>query len=180
MVQLSYPNKGLSINRVTPQELLLLRNISIETFRQTFEQQNTEENMQFYLNNNLNAEQLLSEINTPGTEFYFAYAEEELAAYLKLNFPDKQHDSEPKELLEIERIYVLKGFQGLSIGKLLLDFTKQLAVNSHLKGIWLGVWEHNLKAISFYKKNGFVKTGSHVFKLGDDEQTDEIMELKLM
>lgn len=180
MVQPSHPDKAINITRVTPQDVQLLRNISIATFKQTFERQNTEENMQLYLNNNLSDLQLLSEINTPDTEFYFAYVEEEPAAYLKLNFPGKEHVSEYKEMLEIERIYVLQGFQGLSIGRLLLDFTKQLVINFRLKGIWLGVWEHNVKAISFYQKNGFIKTGSHVFKLGDDEQTDEIMELKLI
>lgn len=39
--------------------------------------------------------------------------------------------------------------------------------------------EENLRAISFYKKNGFMEFDKHIFKLGDDEQTDIMMKLKL-
>jgi ribosomal protein S18 acetylase RimI-like enzyme len=41
--------------------------------------------------------------------------------------------------------------------------------------IWLGVWEKNPKAISFYKKFGFVEVGDHVFPLGNDPQRDIVM-----
>ena len=41
--------------------------------------------------------------------------------------------------------------------------------------IWLGVWEKNKKARSFYQKHGFRKIGSHPFSVGDEVQTDDIM-----
>ena len=41
--------------------------------------------------------------------------------------------------------------------------------------LWLGVWEHNLRAIAFYRRWGFETVGSHTFLLGSDEQTDLIM-----
>ncbi len=43
------------------------------------------------------------------------------------------------------------------------------------KSIWLGVWEENPKAIRFYEKNGFVPFSRHIFKMGDEEQTDIMM-----
>ncbi|RYY96378.1 MAG: GNAT family N-acetyltransferase, partial [Chitinophagaceae bacterium] len=45
--------------------------------------------------------------------------------------------------------------------------------------LWLGVWEENGRAIGFYRKNGFAAFGSHVFRLGTDEQTDILMKLPL-
>ncbi|MEG2102651.1 MAG: GNAT family N-acetyltransferase, partial [Flavobacterium sp.] len=48
-----------------------------------------------------------------------------------------------------------------------------------LKYIWLGVWEENIRALSFYKKNGFVEFDKHIFVLGDEEQTDLLMKLTL-
>src|SRR3712207_7947820 len=45
--------------------------------------------------------------------------------------------------------------------------------------IWLGVWEENSRAINFYKKNGFIEFDEHIFKLGEDEQTDIMMKLNL-
>ena len=56
-----------------------------------------------------------------------------------------------------------------------LKIAKQLAV----KSVWLGVWEENHRAIQFYSKNGFVEFDKHIFKLGDDEQTDIMMKLQL-
>ena len=35
--------------------------------------------------------------------------------------------------------------------------------------------EHNEPAIRFYEKNGFVKYSNHIFKLGDDDQTDLLL-----
>jgi RimJ/RimL family protein N-acetyltransferase len=43
----------------------------------------------------------------------------------------------------------------------------------------LGVWEHNPRAQAFYAKWGFRKVGEERFDLGDDIQTDWVMELAL-
>jgi len=45
--------------------------------------------------------------------------------------------------------------------------------------VWLGVWDQNPRAISFYKKNGFIEFDKHVFRLGNDEQTDLMMRLEI-
>lgn len=41
---------------------------------------------------------------------------------------------------------------------------------------WLGVWERNDRAIRFYARHGYERCGEHVFQLGDDAQTDYIMQ----
>jgi ribosomal protein S18 acetylase RimI-like enzyme len=44
------------------------------------------------------------------------------------------------------------------------------------KTLWLGVWEHNPRAQAFYRKWNFVEIGTHVFHLGNDPQTDLLMQ----
>jgi ribosomal protein S18 acetylase RimI-like enzyme len=44
---------------------------------------------------------------------------------------------------------------------------------------WLGVWERNPRAISFYRKFGFAEVGEHVFSLGNDPQRDIVMARKI-
>lgn len=61
----------------------------------------------------------------------------------------------------------------------MFDKALSIAKQTHFKFIWLGVWEHNQKAINFYKKNGFVEFDKHIFKLGNDLQTDIMMRLEL-
>ena len=99
-----------------------------------------------------------------------------MVGYLKLNLLDAQTEKMSDDYLEIERIYVLKKFHGKGYGKALIDFSKEKAIQKKKKKIWLGVWEKNPNAIGFYQKMGFEKTGTHIFKVGDDEQLDYVME----
>ena len=39
--------------------------------------------------------------------------------------------------------------------------------------VWLGVWEHNPRAIRFYEKHGFTTAGEQPF--GKDPQRDLVM-----
>ena len=41
--------------------------------------------------------------------------------------------------------------------------------------IWLGVWEKNLHAISFYEKHGFIVVGSQEFFIGAEVHNDIVM-----
>jgi len=61
------------------------------------------------------------------------------------------------------------------VGQLLMEKAYQVAQLKKAEYVWLGVWEHNTKAIQFYKRNGFSEFGSHMFKLGNDDQRDILM-----
>lgn len=64
---------------------------------------------------------------------------------------------------KLDRIYLLKEFQGMKLGFKLLQFNIELAKNNHQSGIWLFTWVGNKKAIEFYLKAGFKIIGSHDF-----------------
>ncbi|HAN77391.1 MAG TPA: GNAT family N-acetyltransferase, partial [Bacteroidales bacterium] len=81
--------------------------------------------------------------------------------------------------IEIERIYILKEFHGKQIGQLLYDKAIEIGQQQNADFVWLGVWEKNLRAIAFYKKNGFEEFDKHFFRLGNDLQTDILMKLSL-
>ncbi|MNF16430.1 Protease synthase and sporulation negative regulatory protein PAI 1 [compost metagenome] len=51
----------------------------------------------------------------------------------------------------------------------------EVAVQEQVLYIWLGVWEENKRALRFYEKNGFTVFDKHIFRLGNDEQTDLMM-----
>lgn len=159
------------IRQVKPTELVELQLISQRTFSETFAKDNTPEDMECYLEEKLSIDELSREYADPCSTFYFAVYGDEIIGYLKVN--------QTLDELEIERIYVLQEFHGLGIGQLILDKAIELAKNANCQSIWLGVWEHNPRAIRFYEKNGFIPYGSHVFKLGNDEQRDVLMRLQL-
>ncbi len=58
---------------------------------------------------------------------------------------------------------------------MLMQATLEAAVAAGARTLWLGVWEHNPRAIAFYRKFAFVEAGTHDFLLGRDRQTDLIM-----
>lgn len=161
------------------QDLEALREISIETFSDTFAADNTEEDLVTYLERAYSKEQLLSELKNPDSFFYFIYLDGNLAGYLKLNTDLAQTEEMGAEALEVERVYVRTAFKRRGLGKQLIDFAIETARESNKRAIWLGVWEHNDKALAFYKSLGFEQTGTHSFFMGDDEQTDFVMTKRL-
>ena len=163
------------IEKVNEDAVEELQSISRQTFYETYCTMNTKENMDKYLNENLSISTLKKELKNPNSEFYIIKDLDKNIGYLKLNMGPAQTDIKDASALEIERIYVIKEYQGKKAGQQLYEKTIQVAKEKMLKYIWLGVWQENSKAIQFYIKNGFEIFDQHVFKLGDEEQTDFLM-----
>lgn len=169
----------IQIKKISIAALDQLQTLARQTFTESFAALNTEANMKVYLDNNLSREKLEEELANEHSEFYFAWYDDQVIGYLKLNHAPAQTDLHDEKSLEIERIYVLKAFQGQKIGQLLYEKALEIARQMHAEYVWLGVWEHNTGAIRFYQRNGFEVFHSHVFMLGDDVQTDLLMKLNL-
>jgi len=169
----------ITIKRASPNDVSLLQKIGRQTFSETFSADNTEENMRKYLEEGFSEEKLREELKDENSELYFAMLQDKVIGYLKLNSGDSQTELKDDRALEIERIYVLKEFQGKKVGQMLYEKAVSVARQRNAGYLWLGVWEKNPKAIHFYKKNGFVEFDKHIFKLGEDEQTDIMMKLQL-
>lgn len=172
--------KFIEIIKVTTNDIDQLQKIGRQTFYETFSAFNSEENMNKYLEEGFSAEKLSSELNDKNAEFYFATYEEKVIGYLKLNFGASQTELKDDKALEIERIYVINQFHGKKAGQTLYNKAIEIARQKKVDYVWLGVWEENSRAMKFYKKNGFVEFDKHIFKLGNAEQTDIMMKLKLI
>lgn len=169
----------MNIQKASLADLETLQHISKQTFVETFAAFNTPENMKHYLEENLAKDTLKQELENPDSHFYLAYKEKELVGYLKINFGNAQTENTGEYGMEIERIYILSAYHGKKLGQQLYDYAIELARQQAVPFVWLGVWEKNLRAIQFYKKNGFVEFDKHIFQLGDDAQTDIMMRLEL-
>lgn len=169
-----------TVRECTIDDLLMLREVSYKTYNDTFGHMNTPSNMKAYLEQAFDIRKLRDELSDSDSLFYFLYGDEELAGYLKLNEYKVQTDINDPHSLEVERIYVTKEFQGQGLGNILLNKAVDVAKMRGKSYIWLGVWEKNDRAISFYKKNGFYAIGKHSFFMGEEEQTDFIMRKDLI
>jgi diamine N-acetyltransferase len=160
-------------------QLDLLRSISIETYRDTFSESNSEALMTQYFQDALNKEKLQAELEDPDSAFYFIYFEEKVAGFLKVNVMTAQTEVKGNHALEIERFYIRKSFLRKGLGKRLMDFACDLARQKNKHFVWLGVWENNMPALHFYKQMGFYQIGAHPFNMGGDIQTDLLLQKDL-
>ena len=170
---------NIEIKKISKNDIVQLQSVGRQTFYETFSEGNTEENMKNYLREGFSVEKLTTELDDKNSEFYFSILNNKAIGYLKINFGKSQTELQDQNAVEIERIYVLKEFYGKGVGQILYDKAIQIAKQKMADYVWLGVWEKNPRAISFYKKNGFVEFDKHIFVLGNDEQTDIMMKLKL-
>lgn len=166
---------SITIKPCTEADLDDLRKVSIETFVETFGDQNTDEDINEYVRNSLSRAELRRQMREQESAFFFAVIDDDVAGYLKLNVGAAQTEQVGEDALEVERIYALRRFKRQGLGTLMMERAMNEAANRGLNTVWLGVWEHNVAAQRFYERFGFSVFGSHVFTLGDDEQTDLLM-----
>ena len=171
--------KSIEIKRVSTAEITELQEIGRQTFVDTFSAFNKKADMDNYLDESFSFARLEAELTSANSAIYFATIGERIIGYIKVNTGPSQTMIKDDRGLQIERLYVLKEFQGKKAGRVLFNKAKEIARKKALDYIWLGVWEKNLKAIRFYEKNGFYEFDRYLFKLGNDNQTDILMKLEL-
>jgi len=171
---------NLVFRQCTPLDVDELREIAYKTYDDTFRHLNTPENMQAYLDMAFERGKLKAELENSNSSFYFLYLNGVLVGYLKLNEGPSQTDLKDPDSLEIERIYVVRSCQGQGLGKYLIREALEIGRRKGKHNAWLGVWEKNEKAIAFYKRMGFRVIGTHEFVMGDDHQTDLLMQLTIL
>ena len=163
----------MNIRIATASDIKQLCEIGAKTFVETYAEQNTPENLENYLQEKFNKEQISDEIQTPNTIFLLVELGNETIGYAKMRVNLEENADE--KALEIERIYISKNYHGQKYGAMLMQKCIDVAQENHYESLWLGVWEHNPKAINFYQKWDFEVFGEHIFQLGDDAQTDFLM-----
>lgn len=163
------------VSKTSLEDLKAVQLIARETFFETFAEFNTEADMNKYLNENFSDEKIGAELSNPDSLFFIAWEDERAIGYLKVNSGLAQTELQDQSSLEIERIYVKNTYHGKKVGQLLYEKALEIARLQNKSYLWLGVWEENPKAIRFYEKNGFVAFDKHIFKFGEDEQTDVMM-----
>jgi diamine N-acetyltransferase len=170
----------LNIRYGNTADAVLLSELGARTFYDTFAKDNTPENIKQHLENSFSEQIQFNELSQPDIIFLIAENDHSPIGYAQLMIDGREESIKGEKTLEIRRIYVSQDYIGTGSGKELMDACLAEARQRGCDSIWLGVWEKNPRAIHFYKKFGFVEVGTHIFAVGDDPQTDLIMELMLV
>jgi GNAT superfamily N-acetyltransferase len=170
------PIPKLSIRQASHDEVETVTEIGLRTFRDAFGPDNDPDDMEKYLAMAFDPEQIATELADPSSRFLLAYVGKEAVGYAKLKVggaPDCVRGPNPVELV---RLYLDQSVLGKGYGDVLIEACFEQARDNGCQTVWLGVWEHNERAKTFYRKWGFIEVGSHAFTVGNDVQTDLIME----
>jgi len=167
------------ITKADPTDAALLTRLSVTTFIDTFGKDNAQADMDKYVAEEMNVAKITKELHDKNSLFFLAWYNGILTGYAKIRTSKIPAGLEKNKPLELERIYVLKEYHGKKIGAALMNLCLTHAIAHGHDIMWLGVWDANYRAINFYKQWGFELFGAHEFKLGDDVQTDVLMQKKL-
>jgi ribosomal protein S18 acetylase RimI-like enzyme len=166
----------IAIRIALPEDAALLSELAAQTFVETFGNDNTPENMSRYLAETFSPERQLGELQEARNRFLLVFAGETPIGYAQLRSESTEPCVTGPEPIELVRIYIARAWHGRKLGAALMQRCLEEAARMGGQTIWLGVWEHNTRARRFYAQWGFVAVGSHIFQLGDDPQTDLILQ----
>jgi diamine N-acetyltransferase len=170
------PAAPVVIRRATVDDAVALAEFGARTFFETFEKDNTVEDMRLHLASAWGPDRQRAEILNGQIDTLLACdARGRLAGFAQLHpghAPACIATVQPVELL---RFYVDKPWQGQGVARQLMEAVESQARARGARELWLGVWERNERAQAFYRKCGFRKVGTQIFVVGTDPQTDHVM-----
>lgn len=165
----------ISIRNAKLSDATNLAVLAESTFRDTFSEFNTAEDMDAHCRTSFSETIQASEISSPDHVTLVAEQDDKLVAYAQLRWGESPACVSADSPGEIQRLYVDRAFHGKGLAHDLMAECFKIFAERETDIAWLGVWEKNPRAIAFYKKFGFKEVGDHRFTLGSDPQRDVIL-----
>ena len=161
----------------TAADVTALARLKADTFIESFSDGNDPAQLAAHVARRFADDVIAEELADPRVATSWVVDDGVPVGYVRLNFADAQTVEGLTDGAEIEQIYVRASHHGRGIGGRLLRHAIDVAGERGSAFVWLGVWEHNAKAIAVYERHGFVVFGDHVFMFGDEPQRDLLMRL---
>jgi GNAT superfamily N-acetyltransferase len=170
------PVSEIVIRQGQAADAAMLAELGARTFSETFAPDNSADDMAAYLATAFSPTQQATELADPETFFLIAEIDGVAVGYAMLRSGNVLANVTGVNPIELVRLYVSQDQLGSGVGAALMQACIDEARRSGHKTLWLGVWEHNPRAQAFYRKWNFTEIGTHVFQLGNDPQTDILMQ----
>jgi GNAT superfamily N-acetyltransferase len=171
---------SFGLRRAVAADAPTLAVLAERTFRDAFGERNSPSNMDLHCERHFGPDIQAREIGERAIVTTLAIASGQLVGFTQL-MPSRAQPLLPaaRRPAELNRIYVVAAWQGKGVAQALLKDAIASAKSARADWLWLGVWEHNAKAIAFYRKSGFEDAGMHSFLLGDERQRDVVMSIRI-
>ena len=163
------------VRQATEDDAEILSRFAAQTFQETFGPDSKPSDMDAYLRKAFSPALQRAEIANNAATIILASDREStdggLIGYV--------HLIADQSAIEMKRLYIATLWKGRGLAQLLFDKALEEGRRREGQRLWLTVWEQNHRAIAFYKKMGFRISGQETFQLGEDVQTDHVMEIAL-
>nr|MCU0624511.1 GNAT family N-acetyltransferase [Gemmatimonadaceae bacterium] len=146
-----------------------------QTFRDTYEADNAPGLVDAHVAAAFGEVQQAAELSDPSRVTLLALHDDALAGYAQLRVGAAPPCVVQPAVVELQRFYVARAFHGRGLAAPLLSAAFDAARTMGGRHVWLGVWERNPRAITFYRRQGFALAGTHTFMMGPDAQRDHVL-----
>src|SRR3954468_6004856 len=171
---------GPEIRRATPADAAALADLAARTFPLACPPGTTAESIAAHLAAHLSAASFDRYLADAAVTILVADEGGHLAGYTMLvagdpDDPDVVAAVPERPTIELSKVYVDAGRQGAGLAGLLMSATLATAEDAGAASVWLGVNEHNARAIRFYSKSGFAIAGPRSYVVGTQQMSDHVM-----
>jgi len=170
---------SIHLEPVSPERAADLAELKAATFVETFAADNDPDQVQAHVAREFTPEAVRRTLEDARCSTWWLLDEGTPVGFLKVNRGEAQTEAHLAEGLEVEQIYVLASHHGRRLGGRLMETAIAVARQERFPFVWLGVWEHNRRALAVYEHLGFSVIGDHTFLFGDEAQRDLLMRLDL-
>ena len=130
-----------------------------KVFTQTYAAAIPPDTLRRYLNQEFSPAALALKLADPYAVSLIAEVNGEVIACSRVEPQPLPHQPQQAGTAELTKLYVDADFHGRGIAAKVMERTEAAAQERGWHTLWLCVWEHNPRAISFYRKHGFAEVG---------------------
>jgi ribosomal protein S18 acetylase RimI-like enzyme len=163
--------RALSVSEAAPYSAFAER-----LFRETYTDGYDPADIEDYVSHAFGAELQAKELKEPGGRVLVIEDEPNgLLGYAHLRQTPTPPALAGRFAVEISRFYVDRPWHGRGIARVLMSACIAEARSRGADALWLLVYQHNPRAVAFYEKSGFRKSGQQPFRLGSRVDDDWVM-----
>ena len=163
------------MRRAGPDDAEALAGIGQRTFAEAFGHLYPAEDLADFLGSAHSVARARSDLANPAKAAWLVESDGEAVGYALAGPCKLPHPEVTPACGELDRIYLLKAYQGGGTGSRLLAEVLAWLERDGPRRLWLGVWSENLGAQKLYARHGFEVVGSYDFVVGNSRDYELIM-----
>ncbi|MFK8014928.1 MAG: GNAT family N-acetyltransferase [Gammaproteobacteria bacterium] len=165
----------LTCRLATLRDAAPLADAASSLFVAAFGADNTPEDMQSYTASAFGPDIQSRQILDPFQDTLLLHRDDDFLGYAQIDYGPAPASLSLTRPGGIRRFYLESRAHGSGAASVLFDAVTFAAQQRGARCLWLGVWEHNARAIAYYRKAGFDVRADTSFLLGKDLQRDLLM-----